>query len=859
MLRNLLIAAIAACFAAKIAAECPNACSAHGKCGAYDMCVCYRNWAANDCSERVCQFGVAHVDTPKGDLDSSSGALSGPGVTVVTNSDLYPFGTTEQFPNMANSDGTVIDNTAHYYMECSNKGVCDRATGTCNCIEGYDGSACQRASCPTTSTGVCSGHGTCESIKTLASWDSNNIYDLWDEDSTMGCNCDGGYSGPDCSERICKYGYDPLYSDDPQSNVRFTNITYQIYTKTTDTLTSSVVLTGNYSIVFTDKTGEDWMTQPIPINTNCDGLTKILEALPNNVIPSGSVLCYQHNKYSPANTPIYDGKLCIGGYCPGSAATTTTSGVAAGGTIAGGWASGTTFTGIPKFTLAFPSNPGYLPQLKITKYLDGTRPTLFSSETKSTLGWHIYTNGFNGEDTDLVPDYCPGVLVNLAGYSATTTGYTTVPFTTKLTGMSVQEVKALKTCLGDSDGDSTNNVEVYNWDYGFGVAVSSITSTGASPQTAAITGVPPVVGGTSVVGAWGPPVQIAYPNTYAYNNFQNPHLIKLVDATTTAPYYASNAQQGFVSDPETYPYPKTLLCSSQSAADAWQGTYPTTGWCANRFQPGFYAVIYYDGVSFNLFTAPDQDYSSTTNFYVFTTTGFLRRVSPIINTFTFSGADQEDTIIDKLHSNIIEFENTTSLVGSYWGQVDCETNPIGTNGAADCINKGDYVMLLNVDLANPTISAAGTITQLQSAAGAYVASAQDARGYYTNPYYPNIYRVKKIFRAPKDPSTNAVNSEKIRHQMVLDYGINAAYGHTIWTSGTDYQTGTTGFTGGKDIGGSGKSYGTVTAALYKFHPPAGYNYVGQCSNRGLCNSNGVCECFHGYTGDDCSVQNALSA
>lgn len=36
----------------RVNGECPNACSAHGKCGAYDMCICYRNWMANDCSER---------------------------------------------------------------------------------------------------------------------------------------------------------------------------------------------------------------------------------------------------------------------------------------------------------------------------------------------------------------------------------------------------------------------------------------------------------------------------------------------------------------------------------------------------------------------------------------------------------------------------------------------------------------------------------------------------------------------------------------------------------------------------------------------------------------------------------------
>lgn len=42
-----------------VAAECPNACSAHGKCGPYDMCTCYRNWMANDCSERTILLHVA--------------------------------------------------------------------------------------------------------------------------------------------------------------------------------------------------------------------------------------------------------------------------------------------------------------------------------------------------------------------------------------------------------------------------------------------------------------------------------------------------------------------------------------------------------------------------------------------------------------------------------------------------------------------------------------------------------------------------------------------------------------------------------------------------------------------------------
>lgn len=34
---------------------------------------------------------------------------------------------------------------AHFQMECSGKGVCDRALGVCNCYDGYTGGACQRS------------------------------------------------------------------------------------------------------------------------------------------------------------------------------------------------------------------------------------------------------------------------------------------------------------------------------------------------------------------------------------------------------------------------------------------------------------------------------------------------------------------------------------------------------------------------------------------------------------------------------------------------------------------------------------------------------------------------------------------
>lgn len=72
----------------------------------------------------------------------------------------------------------VLVNTAHYYMECSNKGLCDRLAGTCVCFIGYEGHSCERASCPN----GCSGHGVCKTTRELADDHFANVYELWDAD-----------------------------------------------------------------------------------------------------------------------------------------------------------------------------------------------------------------------------------------------------------------------------------------------------------------------------------------------------------------------------------------------------------------------------------------------------------------------------------------------------------------------------------------------------------------------------------------------------------------------------------------------------------------------------------------------------
>jgi len=207
------------------AAECANACSGHGMCRTNDECECFPNWMASDCSQRVCPYGLSWVDTPRGDLNHDGvRSLGSDGQVIVMTSALTDW---EIYPTDSSQPVFAQANEGHFYTECSNKGLCDRETGLCQCFDGYTGSSCQRTECPND----CSGHGVCRTVEEIAAngmnykktdsvgtenfWtgvnkNSHLTYRLWDQDKSQGCVCDAGYSGPDCSRRECPRGDDPL-------------------------------------------------------------------------------------------------------------------------------------------------------------------------------------------------------------------------------------------------------------------------------------------------------------------------------------------------------------------------------------------------------------------------------------------------------------------------------------------------------------------------------------------------------------------------------------------------------------------------------------------------------------------------
>merc|ERR1711988_1580918 len=396
---------------------------------------------ANDCSERVCPYGISHTTTPQGDLNmdgdrydntgkaivyktgpnagthiqafishldntltfsnnqdvSSNELIKGDAIEIrgwdATNSRFIkhsfivtavnadgtfsldkdctvagglhgsvfkvmetigaPQGTWESWP------GDTVETTqdeGHFYMECSNQGLCDRGSGECECFDGYGGIDCGPTGCPDD----CSGNGRCLSIAEMAraaptrsgntievtrgshfvstevtpdvavgdtvylgeqdDYDSATAYtvtgvvskmstqdgttattfylgnqgftvspraqtslpfgsalykvgnyNLWDANKIAGCVCDDGFSGHNCGSMKCPVGADPLDQtgeDKENSQSSTSTATPSTYTKQNErqmlTMDSTRgALSGSFTLTYTSINGEKKTTASI--------------------------------------------------------------------------------------------------------------------------------------------------------------------------------------------------------------------------------------------------------------------------------------------------------------------------------------------------------------------------------------------------------------------------------------------------------------------------------------------------------------------------------------------------------------------------------------------------------------------
>jgi len=726
---------------------------------------------------------LAHVDIPKGDLDASN-SIGDFNDHVIAGSTVYPHGTTEGFPHVIDTQGNLVFNSAHDYAECSNKGLCDRKTGVCECLPGYDGVACQRASCPSAnnmnsdaiknfnkavkdfssavgavtdvgtlisssrsgsslshvayssnagSLGQCSGVGTCETIADLAFSDYGNAYNLWDKKSTMGCKCDPGYSGPDCSEKVCTYGIDPMFTDEATIRTTQTAVRFE----TSDNIDT---LSGTYAIKFYDVQGEAFMTRPLSLSDSqkCPNVISALKALPNEVVKD--VSCSE--------------------------------------------TSGSSYF---EYILTFIKNPGKLKQLELNKFLDGSRSTV--SVSSGTYYSSVY-NLVLGEFQDYFPEKCEGitvkVLADFVGAWAGTARPGSIGYLSGVTGpLTPAEKRVLKTCLGDSDGNTENNVDVSNWDLG---AVTEAHTVGSDLVT------------VNMIGAF-------------------PHAIKVVPVESSVGY--------------------------------------------DKLTPGSYHLVWYDE------TATDKEFrvsniggvatipSEATASYVFTTRGIVQQMG-------WGAPGSDNRIVDNSSGGA----SSTRIVGNF----ERGDNKIYTNYDTSCekhyessearpfvcVQKGDKLFVVDgcwgegdfTADSNPIFGGVSLASRCADVAA-------------PSKYSGNIYTVTRVYAVPlaadSDVSPNTISDissdpslKRFVNTNIIEVDANLPWSGSLM--GDPENSSTT-----KDDTAWSDNTGTVV--LFHFTPDEdkSYTHTSQCSNRGLCDTvTGLCTCFRGYTGEDCSVQSVLA-
>lgn len=307
-------------------------------------------------------------------------------------------GAWESWPGVANAKY----DEAHFYMECSNKGMCDRSSGVCKCFEGYEGKACTRAKCPGEDA-ACSGHGVCQDVSTLAktsptlaaftakrsSAGSTTIhvskdirgttfastlprvrfgryeegtvrvtavasdglsfdiaepidqpledfteiyvvhtYQLWDAQKARTCTCDAGWTGFDCSTRVCPKGDDPLsvtatLADTSTYTQENEKQTISIVGETSVALTgdgAGVAVVGALGLTFTDQYGYAWDVSAdhftkLSIQATTDGTAKKITfatPLPAAEIAVGDVVTFDGKSLYEVATLVSDNSNVAG-------------------------------------------------------------------------------------------------------------------------------------------------------------------------------------------------------------------------------------------------------------------------------------------------------------------------------------------------------------------------------------------------------------------------------------------------------------------------------------------------------------------------------------------------------------------
>merc|ERR1711966_152879 len=422
------------------------------------------------------------------------------------------------------------------------------------------------------------------------------------------------------------------------------------------------------------------------------------------------------------------------------------------------------------YSLTFTGNPGYLKPIEIDSTLDGVRPTTNTSTA-------VWSDGMSGEFTDYFATQCEHVYVtitpmdqkggNAVGSPDLTTTFTaanvlagdptmfdTLNVYGYIDSLTATESKLLKKCLGDSDGDSTNNVEVYDWDYG-------------------------------AIKYWS-----ELSDTYLMSG--TPHAIKLV---------------------------------KKSPADDYDG--------------GKFALVWHNPKD-DMFYIATKASDVASEYAVFTTDGVAERVYTDSNSDSAYNATETAAV-----AWFKQFETTLYMSMD----TSCES---GGSSVEPCLQKGDLIFITDANWGKTLLTADVTSGTAVAGGGGKTFFGGGTVQSYNDGFADtaDLYTITKIWKAEETRTTDAsdytvggpIKAMEDKSRITVDKSIN--WDGSIYANPDGDAFSNTGY-----------------VQIIKFTPATTgtFTYVSQCSNRGLCNGDdALCECFKGYTNDNCDTQSSLA-